>query len=100
MWLLSKYSGTAQVRVTTTQGYRHLDLFSGGTAYESKVGYLKFSQAAVKQIKKDIEILQTVKKGVVNYEWHFFRSSITGKIGADVRLIQLLESGGIRIVIH
>lgn len=67
-------------------------------AYESKVGYVTKSSFVRKQIAKDIELLKTRQLNKV--EWHFFRSSKTGKCGPSKALEKYLEDNGIKVVIH
>lgn len=79
-------------------GRRIIDVLVDGVAYESKVGYLKYSQVAVNQIMKDAELIAVDQiKGSV---WHFFKSGVTKEVGADPRLLDLLTQTGIKYVIH
>ncbi|MNT54911.1 hypothetical protein D3C72_1921070 [compost metagenome] len=75
-----------------------MDVLVKKVAYESKVGFVKFSQATIRQIQKDAELLgrDLIKRA----EWHFFRSEITGLIGADSRILKMLSDNGIKYVIH
>ena len=83
---------------STSLGRRIIDVLVDGVAYESKVGYVKYSQAAVNQIMKDAELI--AKEQVDGAVWHFFRSGVTREIGADQRLLDLLTRNGIKYVIH
>ena len=49
------------------------------------------------QILKDEELIGEEIKGA---HWHFFRSSITGKIGPSEPLKKFLEERGIKYTIH
>ncbi|MNK88223.1 tRNA(Glu)-specific nuclease WapA precursor [compost metagenome] len=87
-----------QVSFETSLGIRRVDVLVKKVAYESKVGFVKFSQATIRQIQKDAELLgrDLIKRA----EWHFFRSEITGLIGADSRILKMLSDNGIKYVIH
>jgi len=86
-----------QQSFSTTMGRRVVDVLVDEMAYESKAGYLKYSQVAVKQIQKDAELIAAGDiKGAV---WHFFKSGYTG-VGADQRLLDLLTQNGMKYVIH
>ncbi|WP_411347185.1 RHS repeat-associated core domain-containing protein [Paenibacillus sp. WLX2291] len=87
-----------QQRFSTSMGTRIIDVLVKGSAYESKVGYVKYSEVAKKQILKDAEILGS--GDIKSYTWHFLRSGVTGKIGADQRLLDLLTQNGIKYIIH
>jgi len=45
-----------------------------------------------KQIDKDFWLTKHNKKKVAGAEWHFFRSKITGKVGASNPLILYLDN--------
>ncbi|WP_411347183.1 RHS repeat-associated core domain-containing protein [Paenibacillus sp. WLX2291] len=97
---LAKATGENQLQqhFKTSMGTRIIDVLVKGSAYESKVGYVKYSQVAETQILKDAELV--ANDSVKNYTWHFLRSGVTSKIGADPRLLQLLTQNGIKYVIH
>ncbi|WP_411342700.1 hypothetical protein ACE3MZ_13625 [Paenibacillus sp. WLX1005] len=97
---LAKATGENQLQqhFKTSMGTRIIDVLVKGSAYESKVGYVKYSQVAKTQILKDAELV--ANDSVKNYTWHFLRSGVTGKVGADPRLLQLLTQNGIKYVIH
>ncbi len=47
---------------------------------------------------KDAEL---ITRGEINgAHWHFFRSGVTGKIGASKPLLDLLKEKGIKYTIH
>lgn len=83
---------------STTLGNRFVDLYSdAGIAHESKVGYTALTKRVKTQILKDEELIGEEIKGA---HWHFFRSSITGKIGPSEPLKKFLEERGIKYTIH
>ena len=67
-------------------------------AHESKVGFQTLTWDIRRQIAKDAWLLKTGQ--VTGAVWHFFRSSVTGKIGAADELLELLKKYGIKIVSH
>ena len=98
-----EHGGESQVYFRTMvngqSGGRYVDQFADGIAYESKVGYTCLSQRLKTQILKDAWLLQNDPRvnGVV---WEFFRSEITGKVGASQQLLEFLTDHGIEYVIH
>ncbi len=92
--------GTPQVGVKTSLGPRIIDRVSGTVGHEVKVGYKKWSSQLLEQIRKDAEIWRNRLEGVTSYEWHFFRSANTGKVGADSRVLAELRKEGITPIIY
>lgn len=77
---------------------RPLDTSSNNVAYEAKVGYTCLSERIKTQILKDAWLL---KNGYVNdVVWEFFKSDITGRIGATQQLKDFLTANGISYIIH
>lgn len=80
------------------KGGRYIDQYANNIAYESKVGYTCLSSRIRLQILKDAWL---VDNGYVDaVVWEFFRSDITGRIGATSQLLELLKSKGIEYIIH
>ena len=67
-------------------------------AHEAKVGYTCLSKRIRIQIEKDAWLLK--QRRVDEVVWHFYRSDITGKIGASKPLLELLEKNGITYIIY
>lgn len=95
-----------QVRASTTacgetcsfSTIRIFDVFVGGVAHESKVGYVPFSQFTQRQIRKDAWL---IKNGDIQAaHWHFFASSRSNTVGADKRVLDLLDQQHIPYTIH
>lgn len=95
-----------QVRASTTacggtcsySAVRIFDVFVGGVAHESKVGYVPFTQFTQRQIRKDAWL---IKNGDIQAaHWHFFASSRSNTIGADKRVLDLLDEQDIPYTIH
>ncbi len=82
----------------TELGWRYVDNLSGDVAREAKTDFVKYSSFVIKQIEKDALLLNN--KTVTKVERHFFQSPITGRVGADPRLLSMLEDKGIPYVIH
>ena len=99
-FLKNAFGGESQVELATSLGKRFVDQIAEGAAHESKVGYVAYSEKAMTQIAKDAEILTNKLGGVKEYTWHFFRSGITHKVGADPRIIEALNKAGIKAVFH
>lgn len=97
---LRRSVGGAAKRFETSIGRRVVDAFSRGIIYEAKAGYVRWSTRAVTQIEKDALIVSRRIGGVGGAVWHFYRSSTTGRIGADPRIFALLDKYGIRYVVH
>ncbi|MEG2712541.1 MAG: hypothetical protein RR988_05900 [Clostridia bacterium] len=77
---------------------RVIDRLKNDVAHESKVGYASKTKFIQKQVAKDLKLLQ--KGDIEDIQWHFFKSSITGKIGPSQPLRKLLEDNGIKVIIH
>ena len=95
---LKLLGGTSQKGFSTTTGWRFIDQFVKGAAFESKVGYTTLTKSIARQITKDVEL---INRGRINSStWHFFKSPVTGKIGASKPLLEALKTAGIKTVIH
>lgn len=77
---------------------RRLDVLVNGVAHESKVGYVKWSRRIEKQILKDGALLDA--RRIQGARWHFFPSSASDSLGADPRVLNLLETNRISYTIH
>jgi len=75
-----------------------VDQLSEKIANESKVGYTTLTKSVLLQIRKDAELLSNKKFDCV--VWHFFRSPVTGKVGASAPLLKELERNNINYIIH
>ncbi len=87
-----------QVRFGKGKGARIVDVLYDGVANESKVGYLAYSRKNAWQIIKDAKLIKTGEVDAAH--WHFFRSADTGQIGADPRLLKMLDRFGIKYTIY
>ena len=97
-YLASLVSGSPQEFFKTSLGNRFIDQLSNGIAHESKVGYTVLSTRIKTQILKDVELIQS--RQIKASTWHFFRSSITGKIGPSKPLQDFLTKNGINFIIY
>lgn len=92
------YGGESQVYRQTSMGGRYIDQLAKGIAHESKVGYTTLNKRVKTQILKDAEL---INNGTFDgAHWHFYRSSITGKIGASQELLDFLKLYNIPYTIH
>lgn len=82
--------------VNGEKGKRYVDLYipMTKTAYESKVGYTCLSQRVKMQILKDA-YLKSKGNDIQNVVWVFYRSDITGRMGATPSLLKFLTEHGI-----
>ena len=95
---LKALGGESQVAFRTSVGRRVVDQLVNGIAHESKVGYASLTKGIAGQIAKDAELMASGE--IRGATWHFFRSSVTGKIGPSAPLRQALGDAGIGIVMH
>ncbi|MPT31993.1 MAG: hypothetical protein E2600_10090 [Chryseobacterium sp.] len=95
---LKLLGGESQVSFKTTLGQRYIDQLVNGIANESKVGYTSLTSTIKKQIAKDVELI--ADKEIKGSVWHFFKSPVTGKVGASKPLLQELEKNNIQYIIH
>ena len=96
--LAKMYKGDSQIEFNTSRGRRVVDQLSKGIAHESKVGYQSLSQGIRKQVLKDAELVANHE--IAGAHWHFFRSGVTGKVGATPQLLDFLTKNGIKYTIH
>jgi len=96
--LANLFGGKSQQSFDTSLGKRYIDQFSNGIAHESKVGYTSLTQFVRNQVLKDVELIANGQ--IDESHWHFFRSGITGKIGASKPLLDFLTQNGIEYTIH
>lgn len=81
---------------------RYSDMINVGVMREIKSGFVPFRSSIVRQIDKDAAILADMagKNAEVDaVVWHFVGGR-TGSLGADPRVLELLEDRGIAYVIH
>ena len=77
---------------------RRFDVVADGVAHESKVGPVPFSASIEKQIRSDAYLIETGE--IVGAQWHFFPSAVSNKVGANEKVLDLLEEFGIPYTIH
>ena len=85
--------------VDGVKGGRYVDIYYENIAYEAKVGYTCLSQRIKIQILKDVWLLKN-NPDVEGVVWEFFKSDITGRVGASQQLLDFLTANGIEYVIH
>lgn len=95
---MKKAYGGGHKTFNTSEGKRVVDVFSNGIAHESKVGYASKTKFIQKQIRKDVELVQSGE--IEAAHWHFYRSPTTGKIGASKPLLKFLDECNIKYTIH
>lgn len=106
-WLESLYGATTRgvdLQVwRSTKGFigrgRYFDVFVGRVAHESKVGFVKWSKSIENQILKDAHLAAT-DDTIAGIHWHFFASSASNTMGADKRVLDLLDQKGIPYTMH
>jgi RHS repeat-associated protein len=99
---LKEIGGRAQEPFNTSSGPRIVDAYNPETevAAESKSGFVQYSERIITQIEKDAELLRNPNVPIKEYIWRFYRSPYTGRIGADPRVLQLLEDNGIKWILN
>ena len=99
-YLAKSVGGEPQKFFSTGDGARFIDQYvmKNGIAHESKVGYTSLTKSVKRQILKDVELMN--QKKIKGSTWHFYKSSVTGKIGASKPLLEFLEQNGIKYEIH
>jgi RHS repeat-associated protein len=97
---LKLLGGESQVYMKTSEGGRVVDQLVNGVANESKVGYTTLTKDVATQIAKDAEIVKNGTGGVQSAVWNFFRSPVTGQVGASQPLLDALTKNGINYIIH
>jgi hypothetical protein len=98
-FLAQLVGGESQQYFETSLGKRFVDQLANGVAYESKVGFVRYTKDIETQILKDSEILNAENSELRGSVWTFFRSAITGEVGADQRVLDLLTKHGIKYII-
>lgn len=70
----------------------------GGIAREAKTGYVRYSRRTVTQIRKDGLLIRAGQ--IDDARWHFLPSGRSNTVGADPRILDLLDAYGIGYTIH
>ena len=77
---------------------RRFDAVVDGIAHEAKVGFNDLDASTRAQINSDAYLIET---GVIEgAHWHFYPSAQTDQIGANRKVLDLLEEKGILFTIH
>lgn len=101
---LSIYTGGGAARKVSIGVGRYIDVLKGsnngvgGVAREAKTGYVRYSTRLVTQIRKDGLLKQAGQ--IDQAHWHFLPSGRSNTVGADPRILDLLDSYGIEYTIH
>jgi hypothetical protein len=83
------------------QQMRFPDALVGGDppiSHEIKTGHIRFSLRVARQIRKDAALVDDKKFAAA--VWHFVASGKSESIGVDPLILDMLDSYGIRYVIH
>lgn len=83
---------------TCNPDHRIFDVLVDGVAHESKVGYKVWSEELAKQIRSDAYLIKTGQ--IEGAHWHFMASVYNNKVGADPKVLDLLDELGIPYTIH
>lgn len=86
------------VDICNSSNRRIIDNLLDGVAHESKVGFKYLTPELERQIRSDAHLIEigTIKGA----HWHFLASSHTNKLGADKRVLDLLDELGIPYTVH
>lgn len=77
---------------------RVYDLVVDGVGHEAKAGYVPWCMSVEGQIRKDAWLIENGQ--MTGAHWHFFASDYSNTIGADPRVLDLLDEVGIPYTIH
>lgn len=77
---------------------RRFDVLADGVAHESKVGYVRLTSSIEKQIRSDAWL--TSMGEIEGAHWHFFASAGSNSVGADKKVLDLLDELGIPYTVH
>lgn len=77
---------------------RYFDVLRGGVAREAKTGWVRYNKRIEAQIQKDALLVQAGQ--ATSAHWHFLPSGRSNSVGADPRVLDLLEAFGIPYTIH
>lgn len=109
-WLENLYGAKVkgvevQVPMSTTActdacnpAHRIFDVLVDGVAHESKVGYKVWSEELARQIRSDAYLIKAGQ--IEGAHWHFMASAYSNKVGADPKVLDLLDELGISYTIH
>ena len=86
------------VEICNKSNLRIVDNLLDGVAHESKVGYKYLTPELEKQIRSDAHLIDI--GSIEGAHWHFLASAHTNKLGADKRVLDLLDELGIPYTIH
>jgi hypothetical protein len=103
-------AGTLSAGVKNTHQYvripgytvgRYVDVVDGrDVAHEVKSGFVKLQSSISRQIEKDALMVADPQNPIQGVVWHFVASNTSGSLGADPRVLDLLDEAGIPYVIH
>jgi hypothetical protein len=77
---------------------RRFDVLVDGVAHESKVGRVPWSPSVERQIRSDAWLIETGQ--IEGAHWDFMASSVSNTIGANPKVLDLLDEVGIPYTIH
>lgn len=101
VWLstrnLTVYDGPIVQNVTIGIG-RYSDVLIDGVAREAKTGWVRWTPRLQSQIRKDGLLVRA--DVIERAHWHFMPSGRSNTVGADPRILDLLDQNGIRYTIH
>lgn len=107
VWLTAHLKGSQQQMRVVTDGcveicnatnIRVIDNLLDGVAHESKVGFKYLTPEIEKQIRSDAHLISI--GSIEGAHWHFFASAHTNKLGAQKKVLDLLDEVGIPYTIH
>lgn len=78
--------------------WRRFDVVADGVAHEAKVGYKILTAALERQIRSDAYLVKTGR--IDRAHWDFLPSAYSGQVGADAKVLDLLDEVGIKYTIH
>lgn len=79
-------------------GFRAIDLKVDGIAHEVRVGHTVLDDTTERQVRSDAHLISQAE--IDGAHWHFMASANSDTIGADPKLLDLLDEVGIGYTIH
>ncbi|WP_325605205.1 VWA domain-containing protein [Nocardioides sp.] len=79
---------------------RYIDVLPGNVAREAKTGWVRYTPSLATQISKDGLLVRATNVDVNGAHWHFMPSGRSNTVGADPRILDLLDYNKIPYTIH
>lgn len=91
-------ASTKSCRLVCNAHNRRFDVVADGVAHESKVGHVPWSPAVERQIRSDAFLIKA--GNIKGAQWHFYPSSVSNTLGADPKVLDVLDELKIPYTVH